>query len=475
MLVKQLSRSDAPTPQTGIVHLGIGAFYRAFGAIYVAQAMRSSGGDWGIVGVSLKSAHTRDALRSQDWAYTSVSLGPDGNRSEVIEVLNDILVAPEDPESVLDVMSCPEVRIVSLTVTEKGYCHHPATGKLDEHHPDIQADLAGEMPVSALGYIVRALARRRGVGIPPFTVLTCDNLPENGRLVRGLVLQLAALIDASLAAWIKDNVRFPSTMVDRITPATTQSDIDQLAAVNGVFDAAPVLHEPFRQWVIEDNFVNDERPDFAMAGAELVSAVTAHEHMKLRMLNGTHSSLAYLGYLGGHETIAEVVADPVYARYVRLLWKEITPVVAAPEGVDLYEYAEALFDRYANPAIRHRTWQIAMDGSQKLPQRILETVATNLEAGRPSDGLCLAIAGWMRFVGGVDENGEAIDVKDPMAARLRNIYEKSAFPDGKVSALLQVREIFPKELAVKLRGPVTSAAESLWNLGAKRAASNIAN
>jgi len=454
-------------PATGIVHLGLGAFFRGFGCVYIADAMAASGGDWGIVGVSLRSPDTRDALRSRDWSYTSVSLAPEGDRLREITVLNDVLVAPEDPAAVLAVMADPAVKIVSLTVTEKGYCHNPASGALNFDHPDIRHDLSHDLPLSAPGYLVRALAARKAAGHAPLTVLTCDNLPENGKLVRGLVLQLAGRIDPELADWIGTEGRFPSTMVDRITPATTDADISRVAGMKGQQDPAPVMHEPFSQWAVEDDFVNGERPDLAAAGAEMVGDVTAHEHMKLRMLNGTHSALAYTGYLAGHETIADTMADAVFAGYARTLWAEIMPAVNAPEGINLADYADALFDRYTNPAIRHRTWQIAMDGSQKLPQRILGTLRENLGAGRPVEGLCVAVAAWMRYVSGTDERGRPIDVRDPLADRLRSLAAAKDTPPLIVDALLAVDDIFPPDLAARMTGPVTEAAERIWAQGVR--------
>lgn len=456
-------------PKTGIVHLGLGAFFRAFGCVFIQDAMAARGGEWGILGVSLRSPDTRDALRGQNWAYSSVSLAPEGEQARWITVLNDVLVAPEDPDAVLAAMAKPDVRIVTLTVTEKGYCHNPATGALNIDHADVQHDLTHDLPVSTLGFLVRALQRRRAEGVAPFTVLTCDNLPENGRLVRSLVLNFARRLDPELADWIEAEAKFPCTMVDRITPATTAADLVQVAALTGRADAAPVMHEPFAQWVIEDDFVDGVRPDFAAAGGEMVQGVTAHEHMKLRMLNGTHSALAYTGYLAGHETIAQTVADPIFAGYVRQLWAEIMPTVRAPEGVSLTEYADALFNRYANPGIRHRTWQIAMDGSQKLPQRILGSLATNLKEGRESPALCLAVAAWMRYVGGVDERGETIDVRDPLAARLRDVSDSANTPEDKVAALLGVRDVFSADLAAQLVQPVTAAAVKLWGNGTRAA------
>lgn len=463
-----LTRPVGALSGIGIVHLGLGAFFRAHGAIYVGEAMAASGGDWGILGVSLRNPDIRNALEPQGGAYTALELAPEGPRVQVVSSVQGVLVAPEDPEAVLAAMAAPSVKIVTLTVTEKGYCHEPATGRLNLAHPDIVHDLAEALPVSAPGYLVRALQRRRAAGIAPFTVLTCDNLPGNGALLRGLVLDLAGRINAGLAEWIAAEGCFPSTMVDRIVPATTGADIDRVAALTGFHDAAPVVHEPFRQWVIEDDFVGGVRPDFGAVGAQMVADVAPYELMKLRMLNGTHSSLAYLGYLGGHETIAACLADPPYRALVRWLWeREIIPALTPPAGVDLMAYATALEARYANPAIRHRTWQIAMDGSQKLPQRILGTLETNLAAGRASPGLMLAIAAWMTYVGGVDAAGAAIDVRDPLADRLKALSVGSV--EERVAALLAVGEVFPAGLAEALRPGVTGAYRRLKELGARGA------
>jgi fructuronate reductase len=264
-------------------------------------------------------------------------------------------------------------------------------------------------------------------------------------------------------------------MVDRIVPATKPDDIARLEEITGWHDAAPVMCEPFRQWVIEDDFVDGARPDWAAAGAELVRDVTPYEHMKLRMLNGTHSALAYLGYLAGYETIADTVAEPVLARFVGHLWShEIIPALTPPPGVDLDDYAAALAARYANPGIRHRTWQIALDGSQKIPQRLLETISDTLSAGRACPGLMLALAAWMRYVGGVDERGAPIDVKDPLATKLRQLSDSATDPAGKVAALLSLTAVFPPDLAEKLQSPVTLAYESLVKRGARAACVEVA-
>lgn len=467
-----------PAPKAGIVHLGLGAFFRAFGVPQIENAMKASGGDWGIVGVSLQSPTIRDALAPQGFCYTAAELTPEGERLRTLHAVSNVLVAPEDPEAVLAAMSDPAIRIVSLTVTEKGYCHDPATGKLNLEHPGIKADLANALPVTAPGFLVRALQRRKAANIPPFTILCCDNLPANGRVVRSIVTDLACRIDPELADWITRRARFPFTMVDRIVPATTTADIERIAAAQGKLDAAPVVHEPFRQWVIEDDFVPDyaaeRRPALEHAGVLLVSDVHPFENMKLRMLNGTHSALAYLGYLAGHETVSSASSDPVFEGFLKHLWaNEIAPSFSAPEGVDLGSYAAALLARYQNPAIRHRTWQIAMDGSQKLPQRILATLADNQRKGVRSKGLTLVIAAWMKYVSGRDLQGNSIDVRDAMGERLAEVVSGSNDGMERVNALLELTEIFPPELAISIRDDVGKAYIGLTANGVQASLAGI--
>lgn len=472
-MTRRLTRSGPP-PEPGIVHLGPGAFFRSFVGVYTDSALRAAGGDWGILAVSLRSAEARDAMAPQGGCYTAVTRGPDVDVPRVIGSVAQVLVAPEDPEAVLRAMAAPEVRIVSLTVTEKGYCHDPGTGRLNLSHPDIAHDLAHpETPRSAPGLILAALARRRAAGIAPFTVLSCDNLPGNGPLLAGVLRDLAAARDGALADWIAETVACPATMVDRITPATAAEDIDRLAAAEGYRDPAMVVCEPFSQWVIEDDFPLG-RPAWDAGGAQIVTSVAAHETMKLRCLNGTHSALAYLGYLAGHETIADAVADPPFAAFIEHLWRaEIVPTVLQPEGEDLTRYCAALIGRYRNPAIRHRTWQIAMDGSQKLPQRLLGSIRETLAEGRVPRGLCLVVAAWMRYVGGIDAAGGAIDVRDPMAGRLRALSDGADTPARKVAALLSVEDIFGADLGgnAPFRAEVTAGYEALADLGARGAVS----
>jgi fructuronate reductase len=326
------------------------------------------------------------------------------------------------------------------------------------------------MPRSAPGFIVAALAQRQAAGVAPFTVLSCDNLSANGHTVKRIITQFAHLRSPELGNWIADQVACPSTMVDRIVPETTDADRAAVAAELGMTDAWPVITEPFTQWIVEDNFVAG-RPDFARAGVQLVADVTPFEHMKLRLLNASHSALAYLGYLAGYETISETMTDDCFAAFARGVMEAAAPTLSMPEGTDLAGYSASLIERFANPALRHRTWQIAMDGSQKLPQRLLGTMQDRLRQGLSIDTHALAVAGWMRYVTGSDEKGQAIDVRDPIAPELAAI-AKEAGPVAErlAPALLDVRSIFGEfGTNPRLRDAVTRALAGLYEQGARSA------
>jgi fructuronate reductase len=462
---------DRRAVRTGIVHLGVGAFHRAHQAVYTDDVL---GEDprWGIVAASLRSPDTFDALQPQDGLYTLSVRSQDGETLRVVGSIGRVIVAPRATDDLLEVMADPGTRIVTLTVTEKGYCHDPATGALNEAHPDIVHDLAYlRTPRSAPGFIVEALRRRRLAGVPPFTVLTCDNLPSNGRTVKRVLTRFAELVDPELGRFVADEVSCPSTMVDRIVPATSDQDRERIGDALGVTDAWPVVTEPFTQWVIEDRFPQG-RPAWENAGAEFVADVEPHEHMKLRLLNGSHSTLAYLGYLSGYETVADTMADPAFVRLIEeLMNDEVTPTLHMPPGADLASYKRALVERFRNPALKHRTWQIAMDGSQKLPQRLLGTVRDRLQSGASIARLSLGVAAWMRYVTGMDEKGAPIDVRDPMAARLREIADGAgASAETLANALFAVREIFGDDLPgdPRFTGSVTAALARLYERGAKR-------
>ncbi|MCA1367428.1 mannitol dehydrogenase family protein [Bradyrhizobium sp. BRP14] len=447
-LPKDVSKPNYDPAQVtvGIVHLGIGAFHRAHQAAFT-DAVLAQDPSWGICGVSLRSPETRDALAPQDGLYTLKVQDGDGEELQVIGSVVELLCAPEDPEAVLRRMADPATRIVSLTITEKGYCHNPATGTLDENHPDIIHDLDNPgMPRSAIGFIVEALARRKSAGTAPFTLLTCDNLPSNGHVLKRVVTRFAELRDPALAAFVR-NVASPSTMVDRIVPATTDNDRSAIAAALGVEDAWPVMTEPFRQWVIEDDFPVG-RPAWENAGALFTDDVAVFEMMKLRLLNGSHSTLAYLGYLAGAETVADAMALPGMEALVEgLMRAEVSPTLPPLPGFDLADYRAELLQRFRNPALRHRTWQIAMDGSQKLPQRLLGTIRDRLNAGAGYDRLALGVAAWMRYARGVDEAGRPIDVRDPHAARIAELTQGMGDPEGIVAAFLTMTDVFGTDLS----------------------------
>jgi fructuronate reductase len=382
-----------------------------------------------------------------------------------------VLVAPENPRALLDALCAPATAIVSLTVTEKAYCRDPATGALDAKHPDIVHDLAHpDAPRSALGLLAAAIARRRAEGVAPFTVLCCDNLPANGHAVHRVLTEFARLRSPDFGAFVAGEIGCPDTMVDRIVPATTDDDRARVAAGLGMTDAWPVIAEPFTQWVIADRF-SAGRPEWEAAGATMVQDVAPFEAMKLRLLNASHSALAYLGFLAGRETVADAMADPGLAAFAARVMDDATPTLALPAGTDVAGYKRSLLERFRNPALRHRTWQIAMDGTQKLPQRILGTIADRLAAGLPIDTHALVVAGWMRFAAGVDEAGRPIDLRDPKAAELAAI-AKSAGPvaDRLAPALLDLPDVFGAlGQDSRVRAAVTAALARLYAVGAARA------
>ncbi|ADO48568.1 mannitol dehydrogenase family protein [[Enterobacter] lignolyticus] len=462
---------DRSTLVPRIVHLGFGAFHRAHQAVYADILAQEHGSDWGYTEVNLIGGEQQIAdLKRQDNLYTVAEMSADAWTARVVGVVTEALHAQVDGlETVLAKMCEPQVAIVSLTITEKGYCHSPATGQLMLDHPLIAADLQRpHQPTSAPGVVVEALARRKAAGLPAFSVMSCDNMPENGHVVGNVVRAYARAVDSDLAEWIDKNVTFPSTMVDRIVPAVTPETLEKIEQITGVRDPAGVACEPFRQWVIEDNFVAG-RPAWENAGAELVADVIPFEEMKLRMLNGSHSFLAYLGYLAGYQHINDCMEDDNYRRAAHaLMLKEQAPTLKV-KGVDLARYADLLIARYSNPALRHRTWQIAMDGSQKLPQRMLDSVRWHLAHNSEFSLLALGVAGWMRYVGGIDEQGDAIDVCDPLLSTLQSAVQNSAEGEARVKALLGIDAIFGNELPLEARfvAQVTAAYLSLLEHGAK--------
>ncbi|GHB19732.1 mannitol dehydrogenase family protein [Salinicola rhizosphaerae] len=457
----------------GIVHLGLGAFHRAHQAVYLQQCLdRTGADDWGICSANIRSNRALvDQLRDADMRYHVAEFShSDSVTVREIGVIREALYAgPDGPdrEALIARMSHPDVRIVTLTVTEKGYFLNPASGELLTNAEPIAHDIAEPAtPWTAPGLLVAALTRRRRANIAPFAVLCCDNMPENGKRTRRAVISLAAENDAPLAQWIAENVAFPSSMVDRIVPAMTDSDLERLAAID-VDDPAAVVCESFRQWVVEDDFPQG-RPDWAADGVEMVNDVTPFETMKLRLLNGAHSLLAYCGSLAGIETVDAAVAHPAYRELLRHYWqREAIPTLTLPAGADATAYTESLLARFGNDSLRHRLIQIAMDGSQKLPQRWLAGAAARLNGGATPpadatlDATLIGIAAWIRFMAGQDLAGHPLAISDPMAPTCAELHRRHAGdPIALVTAFLSLDAIFPAKLR-NTRGIVEAIADRL--------------
>ncbi|WP_206860189.1 mannitol dehydrogenase family protein [Lysobacter changpingensis] len=428
---------DRAATRIGIVHLGVGAFHRAHQAVYVDDVLAHDPA-WAICGVSLNSVEVRDALAPQDGLYTLALLG-ERPRLRVIGALREVLAAREEGGRVLARLADPDVRLVTLTITEKGYCL--AADELDFAHPDIVRDLENpRTPVSAIGHLVEGLRRRKAQRLPPFTVLSCDNLPDNGGKLRRAVVAFADRIDHDLACWIAENATFPRSMVDSITPATDDALRDRVAGELGCIDAWPVQREAYTQWVVEDAFCNG-RPPLERAGVTMSDDIAGYDRAKLRLLNAPHSALAYLGSLMEIETVAQAMATPVLAGFVERLMREaIAPNVAAPRGFDAAHYIDAILERFRNPAIQHRLSQIAWDGSQKIPVRLLGTIADALAAGRSIDPLCVPVAGWLRYVRRQAKAGVAI--VDPMADALAAVGRQCDGSAADVDAFLRLDAVF---------------------------------
>lgn len=421
----------------GIVHLGVGGFHRAHQAMYLDALMnRGEALDWGIVGVGVLPHDRRiaETLQAQDGLYTLVQKHPDGRlEARVVGSIVRMLLAPDDPEAVLQAMADPRVRIVSLTITEGSYLVNQATGEFDPDHPSIQPDLVpGAVPATAFGLIVEALRRRRAAGVAPFTVMSCDNLPGNGDVARSTITAFARLLDPELAVWMREHVAFPNGMVDRITPVTSPEDVRRVADELGVDDGWPVVCEPFTQWVLEDEFPSG-RPPFEDAGVQMVDDVVPFELMKLRLLNASHQALCYLGYLSGYRYAHEVCQDPVFVDlllgYMR---EEGLPTLPEVPGTDLEDYTRTLVERFANPEVRDTLARLCAESSDRIPKWLVPVIRDDLDAGRPVERSALVVAAWARYAEGVDEQGEPIEVVDHrkeavMAAAARRAEDPLAF------------------------------------------------
>ncbi|MFF0269213.1 mannitol dehydrogenase family protein [Kribbella sp. NPDC004536] len=411
----------AVTP--GIVHFGVGGFHRAHQAMYLDRLMSEGKAlDWGIVGVGVLPNDQRmaEVMAAQDCLYTLVIKHPDGRlEPRVVGSIVDYLFAPDDPDAVLARMVDPATRIVSLTITEGGYHVNQVTGELDASDPALAADLVpGATPGSAFGFIVEALRRRREAGVPPFTVMSCDNIPGNGHVARKMISAFARLKDPELASFLETEVRFPNCMVDRITPVTTDADRDALAARFGVEDGWPVVCEPFTQWVLEDDF-GGVRPPYEDVGVQIVEDVEPYELMKLRLLNASHQALAYLGFLSGYRYAHEVCQDKLFVDFLLgYMDDEGTPTLPPVPGVDLDRYKHQLIERFANPEVRDTLARLCAESSDRIPKWLLPVVREQLAAGREIGRSVLVVASWARYAEAVDEQGQPIEVVDRLRDKL---------------------------------------------------------
>ncbi|MFE0588374.1 mannitol dehydrogenase family protein [Micromonospora echinospora] len=430
--------------QPGIVHIGVGGFHRAHQAMYVDRLLdRGLAPEWGIRGLGLlpHDATMRDALVAQDGLYTLMVKNADGTiDARVIGSILDHHHAPDDPEAAIEMLADPRIRIVSLTVTEGGYFVHPITGELDTAHPMVAADLrSGGPPTSALGYLAAGLRRRRHRGTPPFTVLSCDNIQHNGDVGKRMLVSFATEVDAELGSWIAGNVAFPNSMVDRITPVTTDADREVLAARFGVEDQWPVVCEPFTQWVVEDHFPSG-RPPWESVGAQMTADVAPYEAMKLRLLNASHQALCYFGHLAGYRLVHDVCQDPLFSSFLRAyMSKEGGPTLAEVPGVDLAVYQKTLIDRFSNPYVRDTVARLCAESSDRIPKWLLPVVRDNLANGGQVHLSAAVIASWARYAEGSDEVGQPITVVDRLAEERRAA--ALAYPDDDL-AFLRNRDLF---------------------------------
>jgi mannitol 2-dehydrogenase len=435
---------DQSTVTTGVVHFGVGGFHRAHQAMYHDELMNQGKAlDWGICGVGVMPADRRmkEALDAQDGLYTLVIKHPDGTyEPRVIGPIVEYLFAPDDPDAVIEKMAAESTRIVSLTVTEGGYNIHAVTGEFDEANPDVVADLApGAIPKTTFGLITEGLRRRRERGLQPFTVMSCDNLQGNGHLSQKVFSAFARLRDPELGDWVAQEVKFPNSMVDRITPVTTDDDRKEVRERFGIDDKWPVVCEPFTQWALEDSF-NAGRPPYEDAGVQIVDDVVPYELMKLRLLNASHQGIAYFGHLCGYQLVHEAAQDPLFQRFLLgYMDDEATPTLAPVPGIDLDQYKRTLIERFANPEVRDTVARLAAESSDRIPKWVLPVVREQLAQGGEIKRASAIVASWARYAEGVDEQGQPIEVVDRLKDSLMEIASRNREdPD----AFIANRELF---------------------------------
>lgn len=455
-----------------IVHIGVGGFYRAHQAVYLDDLLHEPGNEnWGFWGVGLLPHDTqiRDALTAQDCLYTVVERSAAGDVPRVIGSVLGFLYAPDDPEAVIETMADPTCCIVSLTITEGGYYVNQGTGEFDDSHPDIVHDLAHpHAPRCSFGYLAEALDRRRRRGIAPFTVMSCDNLQSNGDIARKMLLAFTQRRDPALSQWIAEHGAFPNSMVDRITPATTDADRTLVQERFGLHDVWPVVTEPFRQWVLEDHFPSG-RPAWEHVGVQMTADVLPYEKMKLRLLNASHQAIAYIGMLCGYQYVDEAMADPHIRRLMKTMMDvEVTPLMDEVKGVDLAQYKATLIERFSNPAIRDQLSRLGTEGSARIPKFVLPSILEQIDRGGPLKLLSFTIASWFRFLAGRDDYGDSLQIIDPLGDKLRELALEGR-TDPRL--LLSVHELFGDVLPASpvFVTAVKDALQDLYAMGAKAA------
>lgn len=440
----QLPAYSLSDTRQGIAHIGVGGFHRAHQAYYTDALMNTGQAlDWAICGVGLRAEdrRARDDLKEQDYLFTLFELGDnDDTEVRVIGAIRDMLLAEDGAQALIDKLADPQIRIVSLTITEGGYCIDDSNGEFMAHLPQIQHDLAHpQTPKTVFGFLCAALEKRRGAGTPAFTIMSCDNLPHNGAVTRKALLAFAALRDPGLRDWIEQNVSFPNAMVDRITPMTSTAHRLQLADKHAVDDNWPVVCEPFVQWVLEDKFVNG-RPAWEQVGVQFTDDVSPYEEMKIKLLNGSHLALTYLGFLKGYRFVHETMNDPLFVRYMRAYMDlDVTPQLAPVPGIDLTDYKNTLVARFSNQAIADQLERVCSDGSSKFPKFTIPTINRLIADGQETRRAALVVAAWALYLKGVDENGYTYAIPDPRAEFCQGLVADDALITQR---LLAVEEIF---------------------------------
>ncbi len=461
----------------GIVHFGVGGFHRAHMAMSIDRLLNAGiAKNWAICGVGLLEGDRRmaEVLKNQDYLYTMILKHADGRKEpHVIGSIIDYLFAPDDAEVVIEKLASPTTRIVSLTVTEGGYNFDRVTGEFDESNPAVVADLvANAVPQTVFGFITEGLRRRRDRGLPPFTVLSCDNIPGNGDMSKAMFIAFAELKNAELAAWIQANVKFPNSMVDRITPVTAAEDIELAEQLTALQDAWPVVCEPFFQWVVEDHF-NDGRPALEQSDVQFTEDVLPYELMKLRLLNASHQGLCYFGYLSGYRFAHEAMADSAISTFLRrFMDEEATPTLPPLPEVDLDAYKDTLIERFANPEIRDTLARLCAESSDRIPKWLNPVINEQLASGGKITLSAAIVASWARYAEGVDEHGEAINVVDPLKDELVPLAKTQR--DNRL-AFIQNKKLFGS-LAdnVIFAEAYLAALNSLIELGAHRTVTELA-